>query len=87
MVRFDVSINSQGKIYLPIEIRQTLNAKHLEIIPDAKAIVVFPKGTAFRDVIRSLEIVRLDLEHRAELQPSGRKYFTRFPDKTCGTQI
>ena len=81
MVRFHASINSQGKVYLPIEIRQTLNAKRLEIIPNAKAIVVFAKGTASRDVIKSLDIVRLDLEHRAEFEPSDGTD-SRFRDRT-----
>ena len=72
MVKFKASINPHGQVYLPSEIRQELNTKELEIIGNTKTIVIFPKGTSPADVLKSLEVVQLDLKHRADLS-SGRK--------------
>jgi len=77
MVKFEASINSQGKVYLASEIRQELDTKELEILGNARAIVVYPKGTRPNDVLRSLEVVRLDLLHRADLEPTTRKSHSR----------
>lgn len=68
LVKFKASINPHGQVYLPSEIRQELGTKHLEILGNAKAIIVFPKGTRPSDLLRSLDVVRLDLEHRVELE-------------------
>jgi bifunctional DNA-binding transcriptional regulator/antitoxin component of YhaV-PrlF toxin-antitoxin module len=72
LVRFDVSVNSQGKVYLPLEIRRELGSKDLEILGDTKAIVIFPRGTRPSDVLRSLEVVQLDLKHLTDLSTRRR---------------
>jgi bifunctional DNA-binding transcriptional regulator/antitoxin component of YhaV-PrlF toxin-antitoxin module len=68
LVKFEVTVNSQGKIYLPSEIRRELAVKELEILGNAKIIVLYPRGTQPSDVLKSLEVVQLDLQHRAYLE-------------------
>ena len=71
MVKFEASVNSQGKVYLPSEIRRQLGAQ-VEILGNAKAIVIFPKGTSAEHVLRSLDVVRLDLKHRVQLEAESK---------------
>ena len=68
MVKFKASINPHGQVYLPSEIRQELNTRELEILGNARAIVIFPKGTQPSSVLKSLKVIQLDLQHRADLE-------------------
>jgi len=67
LVKFEASINSQGKVYLPSEIRREPGVQ-LEILANTKAIVLFSRGMRAADILRSLEVIDLDLKHRAELE-------------------
>jgi bifunctional DNA-binding transcriptional regulator/antitoxin component of YhaV-PrlF toxin-antitoxin module len=66
-VKFKASINPHGQIYLPSEIRTELNSNELEILGNARAIVLYPRGTQPSEVLRSLKVVIEDLKHRREL--------------------
>jgi len=64
MVEFEFKVNKkQGTVYFPKEIRQALGSK-LKGIPNAAAILLYPKGTDQKDVLKSINIIRADLEHK-----------------------
>jgi len=67
LVKFRASINPHGQVYLPSEIRAELNTRELELLGNARAIVVYPRGTKPSQVLRSLQVVIEDLKHRVEL--------------------
>ena len=73
MVKFKTQINPYGQLYLPKEIREELDAKHIEILGDAKAIVIYAEGLQPAEVLRSLKVVEADLEHRVELAERARQ--------------
>lgn len=68
LVKFKASINPHGQVYLPSEVRAELASNRLEILGDARAVVLYPLGTAPADVLRSLNVVIVDLKHRRELE-------------------
>jgi bifunctional DNA-binding transcriptional regulator/antitoxin component of YhaV-PrlF toxin-antitoxin module len=67
LVKFRTQINAYGQLYLPKEIREELNTKQIEMLGDARTIVIYAKGLGPAEVLRSLKVVEVDLEHRAEL--------------------
>jgi bifunctional DNA-binding transcriptional regulator/antitoxin component of YhaV-PrlF toxin-antitoxin module len=73
LVKFKASINPHGQVYLPTEIRAELATRLLEILGNARAIVLYPRGTSPSEVLRSLEVVMFDLKHRQELAKKQRK--------------
>ena len=72
MVKFKVSINPHGQVYLPSEVRAELASNHLEMLGDARAVVLYPLGTSPADVLRSLKVVIVDLQHRRDLEIPAR---------------
>jgi len=68
MVKFKGYLNPHGQIYLASEIRRELNTKKVDILGNAKAILIYPEGTDLKDVLRSLDIIKSDLEHRRDLK-------------------
>jgi hypothetical protein len=68
MVRFRVTVNSQASIYLPGPVREELGSRRLQLLGDAKAVIIYPEGTDLQEVLRSVEILTLDLRHRCELE-------------------
>jgi len=68
MVKFKVSVNPHGQIYLASEIRKELNSKTLEILGNTRAIIMFPENTPLEDVLQSLEVISFDIKHRIELE-------------------
>jgi len=65
MVKLELKANPHGQYYFPSEIRKELG-RNLEFIGDFKVGVIFPKGMRLEDVLKSLEVIRLDLKHRIE---------------------
>jgi hypothetical protein len=59
-------ITDAGVIYLPNEIRQSFG-RYVKLIPNAVAVVIFPRGAALDAVAKSLEIIQLELRLRMEL--------------------
>lgn len=73
MVEFDVKIHpQQGTAYIPKEIREALGTK-LTAIPNRTAVLLYPKNTPIKDVVKSLTIIKQDLEHAAELEKETQK--------------
>jgi len=68
MVEFEVKINpQQGTAYIPKEIREALGTE-LTAIPNRAAVLLYPKNMPIKDVVKSLTIIKQDLEHAVELQ-------------------
>lgn len=66
MVKFRTKMDQIGKIYIAKPLRQSGLVNTIEIVPNAKAAVIFQAGTSLEDVLRSLDIIRQDLEHRIQ---------------------
>ncbi len=54
----------QGLMYWREDLRKILGHR-VRIVPDSKAVVVFPEGADYKQVIRSLEIILEDLRIKA----------------------
>jgi hypothetical protein len=79
MVKFHVTINSQSSIYLPEPIRNELATRTLELLGDTKVIILYPEGIDLEQVLRSIRILKLELEHRRDLEKSRVKSETLPP--------
>lgn len=55
--------NVNRQYYLPREVDQMLG-KDAELIPNAFALVMFPKGSSPEKVLRSLAVIQHDLENQ-----------------------
>ena len=59
--------NRQGQVYLPKLLRDQWGDEYV-LIPNAQGGFIYPKGVSAKDALKSLEVVKKDLEHRAELE-------------------
>lgn len=73
MVKFRIKANPVGQFYFPKEIREELG-ESLELIANAKTAVVFPEGTPLDIVLKSLDVIKSDLEHRLEMERRQMKH-------------
>jgi len=73
LVKFRIKANPVGQFYFPKEIREELG-ESLELIVHAKTAVVFPEGTPLDIVLKSLDVIKSDLELRLEMKRRGAKY-------------
>ena len=67
MVKFKIKSNPVGQYYFPKEIREEFG-EVLELIANANAAVVFPEGTPLDLVLKSLEVIRMDLLNRLQIK-------------------
>jgi bifunctional DNA-binding transcriptional regulator/antitoxin component of YhaV-PrlF toxin-antitoxin module len=67
MVKFKVRASPSGQYYFPKEVRQELG-EDLELICDAKAGIIYNSKTGIRQILKSMEIIQKELEHRLELE-------------------
>lgn len=67
MVVLKTKITESGVLYIPKPIRESFGCD-MTIVTNAIAVAMFPDGTEYQDVLRSLEIIREDLKHRVSLQ-------------------
>jgi bifunctional DNA-binding transcriptional regulator/antitoxin component of YhaV-PrlF toxin-antitoxin module len=80
MVRFHVTVNSQSSIYIPGPVREEFGTKSLQLLADSKAALLYPTDIDLEQVLRSVQILELDLKHilalqkhaASELQPQRR---------------
>lgn len=72
MVIMNTKITTSGVLYIPKEIRDCFG-RHMSIITNATACVMFPEATDYEDVLRSLEIIESDIEHRISLRDKKRR--------------
>ena len=73
MVKFRIKANPVGQFYFPTEIHEELG-ESLELIANAKTAVVFPEGTPLDIVLKSLDVIKSDLEHRLEMERRQMKH-------------
>ena len=66
MVTFKTKMDSTGRIYIARPIRESGIVNSIEILPNAKAAVIYRAGTKISDILASLEIIVADLKHRAK---------------------
>jgi bifunctional DNA-binding transcriptional regulator/antitoxin component of YhaV-PrlF toxin-antitoxin module len=70
MVRFKVKANPVGQVYFPKELREELG-ESFELVANAKTAVLFPENTPLELVLKSLEVIRLDLKNRLEFEQTS----------------
>lgn len=68
MIKFQTNMDSIGKIYICKPLRQSGLVNTIEIVPNAKAAVIFQAGTKLEDVLTSIRIIAQDLEHRIQTE-------------------
>jgi len=68
MVTFTQKMDSCGKIYIVKPLRQIGLVNTIEIVPNAKAAVIYRAGTKPSEIIASLQVIIADLRHREKLQ-------------------
>ena len=66
MVKFTQKLDRNNKIYITKPLRQTGFVGTIEIIPNAKAAVMYQTGTRIDDVLSSLKIITADLKQQAK---------------------
>lgn len=62
-MKYTSKSNIKRQYYLPREVAEMLG-KEAELIPNAYALVMFPKGSPARKVLRSLAVIQHDLENQ-----------------------
>jgi hypothetical protein len=79
MVEFEIKINAeQHSAYIPKEIFATLGTK-VKAVPNRAAVVLFAEDLSLTDVLKSLAIIRADIEHRLEM--------IRQDDRECRNRV
>ena len=68
MVKFVQKLDRNNKVYIAKPLRQSGIVDIVEIVPNAKAAVIYQAGTKISDILASLEIIMADLRHRAKTQ-------------------
>lgn len=67
MVEFRIRINPQQRLaYIPKEIVNAIGC-NLKATPNRAAVLLYPENTSFKDIIKSLDIIKQDIQHGAEL--------------------
>jgi len=69
-MKIELKANRQGQIYFPKLLRDQWGNEYI-LIPNAQGGYIYPKDVRAKDALRSLDVVREDLEHRAELEERG----------------
>ena len=67
MVELTTKMTESGVLYVPKEIRESFG-RHLKIISNASAVVMFAREVSYEDVLTSLEIIKADIQHRITLR-------------------
>lgn len=66
-MKIKLKANQQGQIYIPKLLRDEWGNEYI-LIPNAQGGYIFPKSVTARDALKSLEVVKKDLQHRAEIE-------------------
>lgn len=68
MVDFKLKIHEkQGTMYVPKEIREALGLD-VKATPNRRTVFLYPKGMPIEDVVKSLILIKEELEHAIELE-------------------
>jgi hypothetical protein len=73
VVRFRQKVNSHGKIYIVKPLRESGLTGVIEIIPNAKAAVIYRAGTRIQDIMASLEVIMAHLRLQAQDNENAEK--------------
>lgn len=68
MVKFVQKLDRNNKVYLVKPLRQAGLVNKIEIVPNAKAAIIYAAGTPLRDILESMQIIMADLRHRAKTE-------------------
>lgn len=74
-MKLKLKANVQGQIYIPKLIRDEWGIEFV-LIPNANGGFLFPKGVKAKDALRSMDVVRKELEHRVLLEAEAEKEIT-----------
>lgn len=66
-MKIKLKVNQQGQIYIPKLLREQWGSKYV-LIPNASGGFIYPEGVSARNALKSLEVVKKDLQHRVELE-------------------
>jgi len=73
MVEFQIKIHDkQGTAYIPKEIREALG-NEVKAAPNRAAVLLYPKTMPIKDVLKSIDIIKQDLEHGRQLEKETTK--------------
>jgi len=67
-----ISLSKQGKAHIPTAIKRELGKDIIAYVPDAKTVLLFNPEESADNIIKSLDVIRQDLELRKV--PSGHAY-------------
>ena len=67
MVELRSKLSEAGVLYIPKGIRDCFG-RDVRIVSNATAALFFPQETDYEDVLKSLDIIRQDIEHRKILK-------------------
>ena len=84
MVRFETKIDSAGKIYIAKALRQSGLTDTIVIHPNSTAAVMHQAGTRIEDVLESIRIIVMDLQH--QLSKAKRTAQTRHANRKEGEE-
>jgi len=73
MVEFELKIHEkQGTAYIPKEIREALGTE-LTAVPNRAAVLLYPKHMPIEDIVKSLALIKEDLEHGVALEKKAER--------------
>lgn len=72
MVELKSKMTESGVFYVPKNIRAVFG-REMKLIPNASAVVMFPAGTDYEDVLESMKIIAMDIKHRLNMQQKQEK--------------
>jgi len=67
MVELETKVTESGVLYIPKPIRDAFG-RNLKIIASTRAALFFPEGTEYEDVLASLGLIHLEIQHRIALR-------------------
>ena len=71
-MKLTLKSNQNRQYYMPKEVAEILG-REAELIPNAHAIVVFPKGSSTRRILNSLDVIRHDLENQIAAEEEDKR--------------
>ncbi len=65
------TISDAGVLYIPSEIRHSFATKHVRLLPDALAAILYPDNASLEDVRESVNILLQDIDLRIRRSKKG----------------
>lgn len=73
MVELKATISRSGYIYLPKEVRG-IESRKIRVITDSFCYVIAPANLGYEDILKSIEIIELELKHRMNLMEKMKEF-------------